>query len=140
MKLNVEYVLYSHICTANRPILLITKISTCQNILTPQIPKICDPILITLLKMQPYYGQSSRENATPSSGTTSLTQQNLQSCSCYCCFSSINKTACILWNSKQTSLTGKKNFNSLKYQFLFYSMVCAAEISSACRFSEFYDS
>ena len=31
----------------------------------------CDPeILVTLLKMQPHYGQSSRENATPSSGTS----------------------------------------------------------------------
>ena len=30
----------------------------------------CDPILVTLLKMQPHYSQSSRENATPSSGTS----------------------------------------------------------------------
>ena len=29
-------------------------------------PKMCDPILVTLLKMQPHYSQSSRENATPS--------------------------------------------------------------------------
>ena len=29
------------------------------------------PILVTLLKMQPQYSQSSRENATPSSGTSS---------------------------------------------------------------------
>ena len=29
-----------------------------------------DPILVTLLKMQPHYSQSSRENATPSSGTS----------------------------------------------------------------------
>ena len=29
-----------------------------------------DPILVTLLKMQPHYRQSSRENATPSSGTS----------------------------------------------------------------------
>ena len=36
----------------------------------PKNPKMCDPeILVTLLKMQPHYGQSSRENATPSSGT-----------------------------------------------------------------------
>ena len=32
----------------------------------------CDPILVTLLKMQPHYSQSSRENATPSSGTSLL--------------------------------------------------------------------
>ena len=33
-------------------------------------PKMCDPILVTPLKMQPHYSQSSRENATPSSGTS----------------------------------------------------------------------
>ena len=38
----------------------------------PKMPKICDPILVTLLKMQPHYSQSSRENATPSSGTSPL--------------------------------------------------------------------
>ena len=32
----------------------------------------CDPILVTLLKMQPHYSQSSRENATPFSGTCPL--------------------------------------------------------------------
>ena len=31
----------------------------------PQIPKMCDPILVTLLKMQPHYSKSSRENANP---------------------------------------------------------------------------
>ena len=41
-----------------------------KNGLTPQNPKICDPILVTLLKMRPHYSQSSRENATPSSGTS----------------------------------------------------------------------
>ena len=30
----------------------------------------CDPIPVTLLKMQPHNSQSSRENATPSSGTS----------------------------------------------------------------------
>ena len=30
----------------------------------------CDPILVTLWKMQPHYGHSSRENVTPSSGTS----------------------------------------------------------------------
>ena len=38
----------------------------------PQNPKICDPILETLLKMRPHYSHSSRENATPSSGTSPL--------------------------------------------------------------------
>ena len=32
----------------------------------------CDPILVALLKMQPHYSQSSRENATPSSGTSPI--------------------------------------------------------------------
>ena len=32
----------------------------------------CDPILVTLLKMQPHSSQSRRENATPSSGTSPL--------------------------------------------------------------------
>ena len=31
-----------------------------------------DPILVTLMKMQPHYNQSSRVNATPSSGTSQL--------------------------------------------------------------------
>jgi len=33
-------------------------------------PKMCDPILVTPLKMQPQYSQPSRENMTPSSGTS----------------------------------------------------------------------
>ena len=32
----------------------------------------CDPILVTLLKMRPQYGRYGRENATPSSGTSPL--------------------------------------------------------------------
>ena len=32
----------------------------------------CDPILVTRLKMRPHYSQSSRENVTPSSGTSPL--------------------------------------------------------------------
>ena len=44
-----------------------------KNCLTPKNPKMCDPILVTLLKMRPHYSQSSRENATPSSGTSPLT-------------------------------------------------------------------
>ena len=39
-----------------------------QNFLIPEIPKMCDSILVTLLKIQPHYSQSSWENATPSSG------------------------------------------------------------------------
>ena len=33
----------------------------------------CDPILVTLLKMRPHYSQSSHQNATTSSGTFPLT-------------------------------------------------------------------
>ena len=40
-----------------------------KNFLTP---KMCDPILETLLKMRPNYSRSSSENATPSSGTSPL--------------------------------------------------------------------
>ena len=43
-----------------------------KNCLTSKNPKMCDPILVTLLKMRPHYSQSSRENATPSSGTSQL--------------------------------------------------------------------
>ena len=44
-----------------------------KNRLTPKNPKMCDPILVTLLKMRPHYNsQSSHENETPSSGTSSL--------------------------------------------------------------------
>ena len=38
----------------------------------PKNQKMCDPILVTLLKMRPHYSQSTRENATPSSGTSPL--------------------------------------------------------------------
>ena len=34
--------------------------------------QIGDPILVTLLKLQPYHSQSNRENVTPSSGTSPL--------------------------------------------------------------------
>ena len=36
----------------------------------PKNPKMCDPILVTLLKMQPHSSHSSRENGTPSRGTS----------------------------------------------------------------------
>ena len=44
-----------------------------KNGLTPKNPKMHDPILVTLLKMRPHYSQSSRENTTPSSGTSPST-------------------------------------------------------------------
>ena len=39
-------------------------------------PKMCYPIPETLLKIRPHYGQSSRENATPASGTSPLASYN----------------------------------------------------------------
>ena len=41
-----------------------------KNFLTPKNPKMCNPTLVTVWKMQRHYSQSSRENATPSSGTS----------------------------------------------------------------------
>ena len=38
----------------------------------PQNPKICHPILVTLLKMRSHFCHLSGENATPSSGTSPL--------------------------------------------------------------------
>ena len=38
----------------------------------PKNQKMCDLLLVTLLKMRPHYSQSSSENATPSSGTCPL--------------------------------------------------------------------
>ena len=43
-----------------------------KNCLTQKNPKMCDPVLVTLLKLRPHYSQSSRENATPPSGTSPL--------------------------------------------------------------------
>ena len=37
-------------------------IPTYLNFLVPQIPKMCDPILATLMKMQPHYCQSGRDS------------------------------------------------------------------------------
>ena len=54
------------------PANLRTMFRSFQNFLIPEIPKMCDPILVTVLKMQPHYSQSSSENATPSSGTSPI--------------------------------------------------------------------
>ena len=43
----------------------------CEEFFYPTSPKTCDLILVTQV-MQPYFSQSSHENATPSSGTFSL--------------------------------------------------------------------
>ena len=51
--------------------LLMVSIS-CKTPTYPKNPKICDPILVTLLKMRPHYSHSSLENATLSSSTSLL--------------------------------------------------------------------
>ena len=43
-----------------------------KNFFYPKNPKMCDPILVTPLKMRPRFSQSRRENATPSSGASPL--------------------------------------------------------------------
>ena len=43
-----------------------------KNFFYPKSPKMCDPILVTPLKMRPRYSQSRRENSTLSSGASLL--------------------------------------------------------------------
>ena len=63
-KLNEELFTYKHSGTfSNRKY---EELSQLQN------PKMCDPILVNLLKMPSHYSQSRSENATPSSGTSPL--------------------------------------------------------------------
>ena len=42
----------------------------------PKKSQMCEPILVTLLKMRPHDSQSSREKAIPSSGTSPLASYN----------------------------------------------------------------
>ena len=56
------------ICGTNILVHLLTL--NMKNCLTLKNPKLCDPIQVIRLKMRPHYSQSSRENATPSSGTS----------------------------------------------------------------------
>ena len=58
------------ICSTNILVRLLTV--NMKNCLTPNNPKICHLIVVTLLKMRPHNSQSGRENATPSSGTSPL--------------------------------------------------------------------
>ena len=44
----------------------------CLTVSYPKTQKMCDPILVILLKMRPHDSQTSRENATPYSGTSPL--------------------------------------------------------------------
>ena len=59
------------IWNANILVRLLT-VNIMQNCFIPKNPKMCNPKLVTLLKMRPHYSQSSRENATPSNGTSPL--------------------------------------------------------------------
>ena len=65
---DLNLVTLCHILTNNLPILE----SLLTRILLPHNPESCYPVLVVLLKIQPHYSQSSRENATPSSGTSQL--------------------------------------------------------------------
>ena len=60
--------LVTYILTKNLPTLesLLTRISL------PKNPENCHPILVALLKIQPHYSQSNRENVSPSSVTSQL--------------------------------------------------------------------
>ena len=49
----------------------------CEDVSYPQNPKMCDPILVTLLKMWPHYSQSSCENGTPSNGRCTLASYSM---------------------------------------------------------------
>ena len=53
--------------TANLPIFFIPSY---QNFLALKVSKLYDLIVVTILKMQPHYSRSSRENAAPFSGTS----------------------------------------------------------------------
>ena len=44
----------------------------CEELSYAKNQRMCNPILVTLLKQRPHYIQSSHKNATPSSGTFPL--------------------------------------------------------------------
>ena len=50
--------------------ILVRLLTVNKNCLTTKNPKMCDPILVILLKMQPHYSQFSRENGALNSGTS----------------------------------------------------------------------
>ena len=47
-------------------------IANMKNCLTPKIRKCATPVLVNTIENATHYSQSSRENATPSSGTSPL--------------------------------------------------------------------
>ena len=79
------------ICSTNILVRLLTV--NMKNCLTPNNPKMCDPIVVTLLKMRPHNSQSGRENATSSSDTSPLAsykkrkkkcKKKRRNCDCRC--------------------------------------------------------
>ena len=56
----------------NNFLILLTENFPILNPYLPQKSENLRPVLVTLLKMRPHYSQSSRENVTPSSGTSPL--------------------------------------------------------------------
>ena len=44
----------------------------CEELSYAKNQKMCNPILVTLLKKRPHYSQSSHKNVTPSGGTSPL--------------------------------------------------------------------
>ena len=52
--------------------ILVRLLTVNKNCLIPKNRKMCDLILVTLLKMRPHHSQSNRENSTSSRGTSPL--------------------------------------------------------------------
>ena len=90
-----------------------------------QNPKKCDPILVTPLKMPPHYSQqSSRKNATPSSGTSPLAwvcQQSVTNINVRLRFYARDPNPRLIIESdqpKKSTLNPKRDFNQSGYSSL----------------------
>ena len=59
-------------CTYSTNILVRLLTIKCEDLSYAKNQKMCNPILVTLLKQRSHYIQSSHKNATPSSGTSPL--------------------------------------------------------------------
>ena len=78
----------------------------------------CDPILVTLLKMLPHYSQSSRENTTPASGTSPVASHKdvLNKFTNF----NFNLIFVILWQTRQIkSLFNNKDKNTHRSQVVY---------------------
>ena len=78
----------------------------------------CDPILATLLKMQPHYCQSSRQNATPCSGTLPLASYNKMYPPPPPIFSTKEDTLRSLVSIKQLLAANKLSLNIAKTEYI----------------------